>query len=179
MRNLPTPTSSSEPATKGYVDGRTSKWVKVSNLTLNDKTSTSAQTPLGSFNTFSLDSINAIRSVRFKGNINIPSLSSTNSNGGLTLFGTFNSISLYLVKYLRDRTLSYVFPIDIIIPAALLNGTEENNTLYKIIYIPMLTYTGSNYTSRSFGGDNTPKMFNDAYSYAVSCNIDMYLEVVE
>lgn len=179
ITNLPTPTSNSDPATKEYVDGRTSKWVKVSNLTLNNKTSGSLQKPLGSFNTFSLDNINAVRGVRFKGDVNIPSMTSGDFDGGLTLFSPYNYACLYLVKYIRDYRASYVFPIDIVIPAILLNEKDSSDKLVKKIYIPTITYTENDYTSKGFSGVNPPAMYNSVYSWPISCNIDMYLEVVE
>ena len=178
--NLPTPTSSSEPATKGYVDGRTAKWVKVSNLTLNNKTVSSYNTPVGTFDNFSLDEINSIRSIRFKGVVDIRNITDSNTGGGLTLFDTWNYTCLYLLSYPRHRTVSYEnFDIDLIIPATMMKNKDYSNNFIKEIYVPTITYTESGYVSKEFDVANPPKMYNDVYSKPLTCNIDMYLEVVE
>ena len=181
ITDVGSPVNDGDAVNKGYVDSRTSKWVKVSNLTLNNKASTSSQTPLGSFNTFSLDTINAVSSIRIKGIVNINNVRDSDKGAGLTLFGGFNGVCLHIVKYPDNVTVSFEnFDIDLICPAVMVKGKDENNSIFKTIYVPMITMTSaSSYTSRSFNGNSTPYIYNSDYTTPVSCNLDLYLEVVE
>ena len=175
ITNLPTPTSNSEPATKEYVDGRTSKWIKVSNLTVNNFTSERVNTVVGKFSSFSLTNINSIKSVRFKGIINIENVMVDLSNAGITLFNTYNELCLHLVYFpMRDFFTYSNFPIDVIIPATIVKYTQS-----KGIYCSPLTYTVQSFASRSFSDGTDVKLYNACTDSPLSCNIDMYLEVVE
>ena len=175
ITNLPTPTTPSEPATKGYVDGRTTKWVKVSNLTVNNFTSERYNTIVGSFSHFSLNNIESIKSARFKGIINIENVMIDLSNAGITLFDTYNDLCLHLVYFPRREFFTYSnFSIDVIIPATIVKYTQS-----KGIYCSPLTYLTESFANRYFGDGTDVKLYNACTDSPLSCNIDMYLEVVE
>ena len=175
ITNLPSPSTPSEPATKEYVDGRTSKWIKVSNLTVNNFTSERYDTVVGTFSNFSLTNINSIKSVRFKGIINIENVMLDLNNAGITLFDTYNELCLHLVYFPGEGLLTYSnFPIDVIIPATIVKHAQD-----KMIYCSPLTYTIQRFASRYFSDGTDVCLYNACTSSPLSCNIDMYLEVVE
>ncbi len=170
----PLPLYSSEPATKGYVDGRTTKWVKVSNLTVNNFTSERYNTVVGSFSHFSLNNIESIKSVRFKGIINIENVMIDLVNAGITLFDTYNEICLHLIYFPRRDYFTFSnVSVDVIIPATIVKYEQS-----KGIYCSFLTYTSTTNANRYFGDGTDVKLYNASTDSPLSCNIDMYLEVV-
>ena len=175
ITNLPSPSTPSEPATKEYVDGITSKWIKVSNLTVNNFTSERYNTVVGTFSNFSLTNINSIKSVRFKGIINIENVALSSKNAGITLFGPYNDLCLHLVYFPWGDSFTYSnFPIDVIIPATIVKHTQS-----KFIYCSPITYTIQQFASCYFGNGTNVRLYNACTNSPLSCNIDMYLEVVE
>lgn len=172
--NLPSPSTPSEPATKEYVDGRTTKWEKVSNLTVNNFTSERCNTVVGSFSHFSLNNIESIKSVRFKGIINIENVMVDLMDAGITLFDTYNEVCLHLIYFpRRDYFTSSNVSVDVIIPATIAKYEQS-----KGIYCSFLTYTSTINANRYFGDGTDVKLYNACTDSPLSCNIDMYLEVV-
>lgn len=172
--NLPSPSTPSEPATKEYVDGRTTKWEKVSNLTVNNFTSERCNTVVGSFSHFSLNNIESIKSVRFKGIINIENVMVDLMDAGITLFDTYNEVCLHLIYFPRRDYFTFSnVSVDVIIPATIAKYEQS-----KGIYCSFLTYTSTINANRYFGDGTDVKLYNACTDSPLSCNIDMYLEVV-
>ena len=147
----------------------------MSNLTVNNFTSERYNTVVGTFSNFSLTNINSIKSVRFKGIINIENVMLDLNNAGITLFDTYNELCLHLVYFPRRDFFTYSnFPIDVIIPATIVKYMQS-----KIIYCSPLTYTTQRFASRYFSDETGVDLYNACTDSPLSCNIDMYLEVVE
>lgn len=176
ITDVASPVNDGDAANKGYVDGRTSKWVKVSNLTVNNFTSESINTVVGKFSSFSLTNINSIKSVRFKGIINIENVMVDLSNAGITLFNTYNNACLHLIYFPRSDYFTFSnVSVDVIIPATIVKYEQS-----KGIYCSLLTYTIlEKATNIGFSDGTDVKLYNACTDSPLSCNIDMYLEVVE
>lgn len=176
ITDVANPVNDGDAANKGYVDGRTSKWVKVSNLTVNNFTSARYDTVVGAFSNFSLTNINSIKSVRFKGTINIENVMVDLMNAGITLFNTYNEACLHLIYFPRRDYFTFSnVSVDVIIPATIVKYEQS-----KGIYCSLLTYTMlEKATNIGFSDGTDVKLYNVCTDSPLSCNIDMYLEVVE
>lgn len=147
---------------------------------MNNFTSAKYNTVVGSFSDFLLTNINSVKSIKFSGTIDIKNVNNTLSDAGITLFNPYTSCCLAILYFSTKGTVTYSnVNVDIIIPATIFKNYDSSGQQYKIISCSPITYGLSGFVNFHFSNGRYIKLYNTYTGSPLSCNIDMYLEVVE